>query len=94
MEENKTIITEVEISPIKPKNGLIAMATCLVDGKIFIGSIGLNTKMNGEYRLTYPNRKFGEGAIDIYHPISKECGDAIKKAIVDKYERLLNQMYD
>jgi len=27
--------------------------------------------------------------MNIFHPINKECGDAIEKAIIDEYEKLM-----
>jgi len=84
-------ITEVTIIPIKPKNGLVALASCVIDDKLYLGSIGIYTKLKGGYRLTYPNKKVGENAINLYHPITKDCGDAIEKAIVDRYEELMTQ---
>jgi stage V sporulation protein G len=85
-------ITEVTIIPIKPKNGLVALASCVIDDKLYLGSIGIYTKLKGGYRLTYPNKKVGENAINLYHPITKDCGDTIEKAIVDKYEELMTEV--
>jgi len=86
----ETTINEVTIIPIKPKNGLVALATCVLDNKIFLGSIGIYTRLKGGYRLTYPNKKMGESSINLYHPISKDVGDAIEKAIIEEYERLIS----
>lgn len=83
-------ISEVTIIPIKPQNGLVALASCVIDSKLYLGSIGLYTKRDGSgYRLTYPNKKVGDHAINIYHPINKEVNDAILEAIVAKYEELM-----
>ena len=91
MGEEKTKVSEVTIIPIKPKNGLVALASCVLDNKIYLGSIGIYTKLKGGYRLTYPNKKVGENAINLYHPITKETGDAVEKAIVEKYEELMSE---
>lgn len=90
--EEKTIVTEVNIIPIKPKDGLVALASCVIDNKIYLGSIGIYTKLSGGYRLTYPNKKTGNGNdINMYHPINRECGDTIEKAIVDKYQEIIEK---
>ena len=47
--------------------------------------------LKGGYRLTYPNKKVGDNAINLYHPITKEAGDLIEKAIVEKYEELMSK---
>lgn len=84
-----TNVTEVTIIPIKPKDGLVALASCVVDNKVYLGSIGVYTKLKGGYRLTYPTKKAGENSINIYHPITKEAGDAIERAIIVEYEKLI-----
>ena len=89
MDNETTRITEVTIIPIKPRDGLVALASCVIDSKMYVGSIGVYTKIKGGYRLTYPNKKVGENAINIFHPINKECGDGIETAIIDKYEELM-----
>lgn len=86
-----TEITEVMITPLKPNNGLVALASCVLDGKIYLNSIGIYTKLNGGYRLTYPNRKLGQGAINIFHPIRKDVGESIEFAIISKYEMLMQE---
>jgi len=86
---NETTIKEIAIIPLKPKDGLIALASCIVDEKLYIGSIGIYTKLKGGYRLTYPTKKIGENSINIYHPINKEIGDIIEKAIIEQYEELM-----
>ena len=84
-----TEVTEVEINPIKPRDGLVALASCVVDDKFYMGSIGIYTRLEGDgYRLTYPTKKVGGDSINIYHPINEETGQAIKEAIVSKYEEL------
>ena len=78
-------ITEIQITPIKPKDGLVAFASVVFDNSVYLGFIGVYTRLNSEgYRLTYPTKKVGEKSINIYHPISKEVGVAIEKAIISK----------
>lgn len=88
---NETVITEITIIPLKPREGLVALASCIIDGKLYTGSIGIYTKLRGGYRITFPTKKIGEKSINIYHPINKEVGDAIEKAIVEHYEKLVSK---
>lgn len=86
-----TIVSEVNIVPMKPKNGLIALASCVIDGKFFIGSLGVYTNLRrGGYRITYPTKKVGERSVDLCHPINRETYDAIEKAISEHLEVLLD----
>ena len=83
-------ISEVNIIPIKPKNGLVAIASCVINNEFYLGSIGIYTVLKGGYRLTYPNKKSGLSTVNIFHPIAKELGDAIEEAIVEEYEELIS----
>jgi len=82
-------ITEVNITPIKPQNGLIAFASVVLDGCLFLGSIGLYARLDGTgYRLTYPTKKIGATNLNIYHPINKLLAKEIEKAVLDKAKTL------
>jgi stage V sporulation protein G len=73
-------IKKVEIVPIKPCNGLIGFAHVFIEEGLYLGSIGIFTKRDGDgYRLTYPTRRVGEVNITIFHPISNECSKDLKK---------------
>ena len=85
----ETKITEVTIIPVKPNKGLVALASCVIDDKLYLGSIGIYTKLKGGYRLTFPNKKVGDTSINIFHPINRAVGDAIEDGIVAEYERLM-----
>ncbi len=75
--------------PIKPRDGLVAFASVVLDDAIYLGSIGLHLKLDGTgYRLTYPNKKVGTRGIDVYHPINTALSTAIERAIFDKYMTL------
>ncbi|MFW6026988.1 MAG: septation protein SpoVG family protein [Candidatus Woesearchaeota archaeon] len=83
-------IKEVQIKPIKPKKGLVAFASVVIENSLYLGSIGVYTKLNGQgYRITYPNKKLGDRYIDIYHPINKKVGLKIEEAITKKAEKVL-----
>ena len=85
-------ITEVQIIPIKPNNGLVAFASIVAENSLYLGSIGVYTRLNGSgYRITYPTKKIGERNINIYHPINKEISKAIEEAIILEAEKILNQ---
>jgi len=82
-------ITEVNITPIKPQSGLVAFASIVLDGCLFLGSIGVYARLDGTgYRLTYPTKKIGETNLNIYHPVNKLLAKDIEKAILDKAETL------
>jgi len=85
-------ITEVQIIPIKPNNGLIAFASIVVENSLYLGSLGVYTRIDGSgYRITYPTKKIGNKNINIYHPINRETSKAIERAIISEAEKILNQ---
>lgn len=89
MQGQRSEISEVQIIPIKPANGLIALANIVYDGNLFLGSIGIHKKLNGYgYRLTFPTKKLGDKSWNIYHPINKTTSKLIEDAIIEEAERL------
>lgn len=85
-------VSEVNITPIKPSDGLIAFASCVVDKKLYLGSIGVHTRpKDGSYRITYPTKKVGARAMDYFHPINREMSKAIEIAITEKCEEVFER---
>jgi DNA-binding cell septation regulator SpoVG len=83
-------ISEVQITPIKANNGLVAIASVVFENSLFLGSIGVYTKRNGPgYRITYPTKNKSGRDFNIYHPINREIASAIEIAVIDKAEAVL-----
>jgi len=85
----KTKLTEIQIMPVKPYNGLVAFASLVFDNCLYIGSIGIYTRTQGGYRLTYPTRSTQSQSFNIFHPINKEIATQIEEAVVLKYEEVM-----
>jgi len=84
-------ITEIQITPIKPKDGLVGFASIVLDNNLYLGFIGVYTRLDGSgYRLTYPTKKIGDNSINIYHPINKETSKAIEQAVFKKLKDIFN----
>lgn len=81
--------TEVQIIPIKPKDGLVAFANLVYDDGLYRCSIGIYARPQGEYRLTYPIRNSSTTNCTIFYPINKKFSDAIEFAVIQRYEELL-----
>jgi DNA-binding cell septation regulator SpoVG len=82
-------ITEIQIIPIKPNNGLVAFASILLDESWYLGSIGIFTRPEGGFRLTYPTKSFTDKKINIFHPINKQTSQHIEKVVIKKYEEVM-----
>jgi DNA-binding cell septation regulator SpoVG len=86
-------ITEVNITPVKPQNGLVAFASIVVDDCLYLGSIGIYSRLDGSgYRITYPTKKLADKDLHIFHPITKEAGQLIEQAILAKADELFNEI--
>jgi stage V sporulation protein G len=84
-------ITEVQIIPIKPRNGLVAFASVVADNSLYLGSIGVHARLDGTgYRITYPTKKVGGKSINIYHPINKETSNVIEETIITKMKKIFD----
>lgn len=84
-------ITEITIFPIKPTDkGLIGLASCTIDDKLSINSIGIFTRLNGEgLRIAYPTKQLPNGkVVNCVYPINADTGKAIEKAIIEKCNEL------
>lgn len=77
-------ITEVNITPIKPVNGLMAFASVVIDGDLYLSSIAVYTKPDGSYRLLYPTKGVGQRPLNIFHPINRKASHKIEQAIFEK----------
>ena len=82
-------ITEINIIPIKPKEGLIGFASIVLDNCLYLGSMGVYSRLDGTgYRITYPTKPVSGRDLNIYHPISRELGKVIEEAITGKAREL------
>jgi stage V sporulation protein G len=87
-------ISEINIVPIKPKEGLLAFASCVLNNQYFIGNIAIYASLDGgNFRLVYPTKLLSNGKqISCFHPINRETGEALRKAISKKYEELIRHI--
>lgn len=81
-------ISEVQVTPIKPKDGLVGFASVIFNDCLYLGSIGIFTRPQGGYRLTYPTRKAGVVNINVFYPIRKEVAITLEKVIISKFEEV------
>lgn len=88
------VISEVQITPIKPNNGLIGFASFVLYEAVYCGSVGVFTRPHGGYRLVFPTRKIGSKDIDVYYPINQQVGRAIEEAVASKFEEVVSKSND
>ena len=85
-------ITEIEIVPVKPQNGLVAFASCVFDDRLYLGHIAIVSSLSHPdgFRLIYPTKSLLAGkAIHCFFPINRDTGQLLHKAIVGKFLKLI-----
>jgi stage V sporulation protein G len=84
-------VTEIQITLIKPNNGLVAIASVVVNDCLYLGSIGVHTKLDGKgYRITYPTKNQNGKNFNIFHPIRKDVALEIERVVVARAEQVLS----
>ncbi len=84
-------LSEIQIIPIKPYNGLVAFCSFVVNGFLFVGDVAIyNSPGRPEgFRLVFPDKVLRTGKkINVVHPITREAGDLITKTVVKRYREL------
>ena len=84
----KLSIGELQIQLIKPQNGLIGLASVVINWAFYLGFIGIHRKINGGVRLTCPTKQIGENSMEIFHPINREFYQDLESLIIKKLDDL------
>ena len=90
----KPKLSEIQIIPIKPQDGLVGFASFVLNGNLYLGSIGIVTRPQGGYRLVYPTKKVGSRDINIFHPINKPFAELIEKEVFSQLEKVMTHQND
>jgi|SRR3989344_2739997 len=86
-------LSEIQIIPIKPQNGLVAFVSFILDESLYLGSIGIMTRPQGGYRLVYPTKKVADRNLNVFYPISREFALAVEQEVVKQFEEVMKK-YD
>lgn len=84
-------ISEIQIIPVKPHNGLVAFASFILNNQFYVGNVAIYTSFNERgFRLVYPTKVLPNGKqINCFHPIKKEVGESIQNQVLVEYENIL-----
>lgn len=92
---NEIVISEIQIVPVKPKNGLVAFASCVINNQFYFGNIAIHTSFASPdgFTLVFPSKTLPTGKqIQSFYPINRQTYEAVKKAIIKKFEELMNKV--
>ncbi len=81
-------LSEIQVTPIQPKDGVVGFASFVLDDALFLGSIAIVTRPHGGFRLCFPTKKIGDRSIGIYYPITKDFADEIEKKVIKQLENV------
>lgn len=84
-------VSEVNVVPIRPKDGLVAFASCVIDDSLYLGSIAVHTRPSGGYRLVFPTKMIGDTRLNVFNPISKSAGTIIDAAVAKKCDEVFGK---
>lgn len=82
-------ISEIQITPVKPNNGLIAFCSFVLYEAVYCSSIALFTRPDGTIRLVYPTKKLGSKDLNIFHPINQQIGKFIETEVSKKFKDVM-----
>lgn len=85
-------LSEIQIIPVKPRSGLLAFVSFVLNNSFYVGDIAIYSRLDGGYRLVFPLRILKNGAkVQCFHPISKEVAQAIEEPVVKEFENLMTK---
>ncbi len=87
-------VSEVNVTPVKPNNGLVGIASVVIDGNIYLNSIAIYTKLDGTYRLLYPTKSVGNRTMGYFYPINQKASKAVERAVFQKCSEIFEGRSD
>lgn len=80
-------LSEIQIVPVKPRNGLLAFVSFVLNDSFYMGDIAIYSRLNQEgYRLVYPIKVLPNGLkINCFHPINKEVAETIEEQVIEAF---------
>ena len=89
MKKTEMKISNIQIVPIQPKNGIVAFASLLLDDALYISSIAIMTRPKGGFRLVYPTKKTPKKDISIFYPVNRPFGQQIEKDVINEFQKVI-----
>ena len=86
-------LTEIQIVPVKPNNGLVAFVSFVLDDSFFVGDVAIYSRIDQQgYRLVYPAKTLFNGLkINCFKPINKPAADEIERQVLADFEKLIEK---
>ena len=83
-------LSEIQFVPVNPKNGLVGFVSFVIDGKYYVTSVAVFTRLSrAGFRLVYPGKKVGSININTFRPIDAYVGQTIEEEVNKKVSQIL-----
>lgn len=86
-------LSEIDVIPIKPRNGLAAFCSFVINNSFFIGDVAIYSRLDGNgYRLVYPIKVLSNGVkINCFYPINQKSAQAIEEQVFRAFLNLIEK---
>jgi len=82
-------LSEIQIIPIKPRDGLLGFVSFLLNGAFYVGNISLRVNPEGQLKLVYPQKTLPNGkVVNTFHPISTSAANQVLHEVEAVYDRI------
>jgi len=85
-------ISEIQIIPINPQNGLVGFASAVINNQFYVGSIAIYTSplSSRGFRVVFPTKKLSNGKhVECFYPINNVINERVSNAIIHEYVKLI-----
>lgn len=88
--ETSFTVSDVQLRFVEDgKDGLLAWASCVIDGAVYLNNIAVRRGKDGRLMLTYPAKITAAGSrYYLFNPISKEASTILEDAILRRLAEL------
>ena len=86
-------ISDIKIRLVEHgKDHLLAWASCVLNGSVFLNNIAVRRGQNGNLMLTYPAKRTSAGSRFYFHnPIHAEAAAVIERAIIGTMQKIFTE---
>jgi stage V sporulation protein G len=83
-------LSEIQIMPCKPRSGLLAFTSFVLNNSFYIGDVAIYSRLNGDgFRLAYPTKVLTNGLkIQCFHPIRHDVAQLIEEQVIKAFLEL------
>lgn len=91
---NEIVVSEIQIIPVKPRDGLVAFCSFVICNSFFIGDVAIYSRLDGSgYRLVYPIKVLPNGLkISCFYPINHKSAQIIEEQVFRVFSNLIEKV--